>query len=145
MTKISTGRDRADVLAMLELKRTVRGPATGPIGEWLVARAKQMWPRFAGISGPRKTSAPHRWNIIAYHHPAQLCWEWFIALSIARRDVTWRHPKHWVRIRNGYGRRSIVIPFLFELSFVTQNYGYMLSSAAEGRLREYALAEEQPS
>lgn len=141
--QIPNDRDRAVILAMLDLKRTARGPGGGPIGVWLVKRAKQMWPRFAGLKGPSKTNVPWRYNVLAYHHPAQLCWEWFWSISFNRRDVAWRSPTKWFRPLR-YNQAGFVLPFLFEISFHRQDYGYMLSSAAENRLRAYALEDEAP-
>ena len=133
-------QDRGQVLAMLKLKQTATGPIVSVIGDWLVNRAKRLPPRRTALHWFEKTNVPLRYNIVSYHHPAQLCWEWFLSVSFAWRDTRWRKPSQWFRPLR-HGRASFTIPFLFEIAFTTQNYGWMLSSSSEDALWAYALAD----
>jgi hypothetical protein len=142
-SRIPSKNDRAVVLAMLDLKRSARGPVTGIIGDWLVARAKRMWPRYAGFQWFSRTNVRGNWTIVSYHHPAQLCWEWSLSFAIGKATCarSW-NPLKW--FYHYAGQTAIGIPMLAELRFHRQSYGYMLSNAAEHRLRTYAFSEDHP-
>lgn len=130
-----TPREAQQIERMLDLRSLHHGPACAPIGEWLVKQAKRTWPRFAGLRGISKTNVRRRWNLIAYHHPAQLCWEWFLSVELFPTDGQW-----W-RLFGGYNNQHYFgVRYLFRFSFFRQpQYAWMLSDAAKNRLR--AIAE----
>lgn len=141
MKLLETPRPDA-IRAMLEIHARHKGAACEPVGLWLVAQAKQTWPRFAGLSWFKRTNIPARFTILSMHHPAQLCWSWSWSVSFNRRDVRWRSIRKWVSPMR-YGSAWLVIPWLFEIRYSRQKYDWMLSRSASQRLTKLAYTDEE--
>lgn len=130
---------QAQFIAQLLFERTA---ATGELSVFisrkLVSEAKALWPRLAGLRGWSKTNVRRRFNVVAYHHPAQLCWDWFISVELAPQ-LHWRQLLRWIGwYRTPTGRLQsawLRIPGLIEFSLHRQDYGWMLSRVGEHRLQ----------
>lgn len=135
-------RRAEQIRAMLEIHARHKLAACEPVGLWLVDQAKREWPRFAALSWWGKTNVPRTRTLVAYHHPAQLCWEWLVFLTFFPRL-----PRSWRGFIGGRGGRFgswwVVIPFLIEVRYTSQSYGWMLSGDGKKRLFDLAYDDAE--
>lgn len=128
---------RAQLVATLLFERTAaQGEYCVFLGNALVAEAKSLWPRRAAYRWWSKTNVRRRYTVVAYHHPAQLCWEWFLSVEFGPKGG-WRSLRRWFgwfRQGNRLTHAWFRIPGLIEFSFHRQYSGWMLSHAGKSRL-----------
>jgi hypothetical protein len=127
-----------DLTSLLEGYRATKGMAHAAMGDALVAYLK----RISGWRSPyqffTRTNVAGSWVLVSYHHPAQLCWEWSIWLSVGKQAR--RSSKPWRWFHHSSRNTSFGIPFLFDISIHRQNDGWMISGNAENLIKFVAQA-----
>lgn len=136
-----TGHERHEIAAMLALRDGATGSVVVPIGNYLVAMAKRTWPRLAGFAFWKKTNRKRSRVLVSYHHPACLCWSWFVVLS-AFPAAYGKGLYRWFYRYSGQWR--LTIPFVIEVYWHRQHSDWMLSRNAEARLEQAALYPHSP-
>jgi hypothetical protein len=128
------------LVAALLLERTaVTGELCAFFDRALVAEAKKLWPRRSAYRGLSRTNVRRRLTLLAYHHPAQLCWDWLIDVEFLPA-LSWRafKPRSWLGwYKTPQGRLQsawVQLPGVIRFSLHRQDYGWMLSHAGEQRL-----------
>lgn len=136
------------IVSMLEIKRTARGPVLEVLGNWLVGEAKSLWPRRAGWRFWEKTNVARTWVLVSYHHPAIIVWSWSIWVRFLPSTPTKQalRPWRWLMWKPEHRLRDFTIPWLIRISFHEQfSSTWMLSSEGEQRLRAHCFHDEQES
>lgn len=129
-----SNRDAWEIESMLAARDRLKkiefcGPANSIISEWLVRKAMSLRGWRSPYEFFQRTNSPGLYILISYHHPAQLCWSWLISLQVGRRV---QGRRLWSA---GFGRYTLRLPKLVQISFVRQPYDWMLSINAEQLLR----------
>ena len=129
-----------DLWHLWEGYKATKGIAHAAMGDAIVTYLK----RIPGWRSPYKfferTNCKGSWVLASYHHPAQLCWEWSVWLSVGKRARRSLKPWRWFYRRPRL--TSFGIPFLFDISIHRQNYDWMISINAENLIA--ALARSNP-
>lgn len=128
---MSAVKQAQTIAAVLFEDSAAVGPMKSVLGEWLVREAMKLWPRFAGLSFFRRTSAARRFNIVTYHHPARLCWSWGLSVTFEKHG-SYAWPYMFGYRRNGSW--AVRLPWLLEVHWSRQSYDWMLSGNARQRL-----------
>lgn len=125
--------DAHRLLSLVDGYRATTGEAHCALGFVTVRELKRLpgWP--SPLRWFHRTNVKGVFNIVSYHHRAQLCWEWFIQFSVGRAARGSLKPWRWVSWSNRHA--SFGIPWLFELRFARQPYGWMLSGDGENLIR----------
>lgn len=128
--RVLTDREAWEIESALEASENTQGPAKAIIDSWLIGKAMSLGKWGSAYSWLTKTNAPGNWTVVAYHHPARLCWSWLVSVTFGKRAA--RGWKCFQPYR--YGQIAVWIPYVMEVRFCSQNYDWMLSGNAKNLL-----------